>query len=105
MLPPRAPHRVIRNSTYDGWVKAGSPASGKRPGEGEPVVTQADGTVLKRYSDDTPKPGAKGDLEAACHYAGQSTGLVHDVLPAGDLVRRLMAETEAQLSHLRNLVD
>ena len=102
---PRAPHRVIRNSTYDGWIKAGSPPSGKRPGEGEPVVTQADGTVLKRYSDDTPKPGAKGDLEAACHYAGQSTGLVHDVIPAGDLVRRLMAETEAQLSHLRNLVD
>ena len=86
-------------------MAAGSPASGKRPGEGEPVVTQADGTVLKRYSDDTPKPGATGDLEAACHYAGQSTGLVHDVLPAGDLVRRLMAETEAQLSHLRNLVD
>ncbi len=102
---PRAPHRVIRNSTYDRWVAAGSPVSGQRPGEGEPVVRQADGTVLKRYSDDTPKPGATGDLEAACHYAGQSTGLVRDILPAGDLVRRLVAETEAQLSHLRNLTD
>ncbi len=102
---PRAPHRVIRNSTYDRWIAAGSPASGKRPGEGEPVVRQADGTVLKRYSDDTPKPGATGELEAACHYAGQSAGLVRDVMPAGDLVRRLMAETEAQLSHLRNLTD
>ncbi|MEX0807497.1 MAG: nitronate monooxygenase [Dongiaceae bacterium] len=101
---PNAPHRVIRNSTYDTWERAGSPASGQRPGEGEPVVHQPDGTILNRYSDDTPKPGATGDLEAACHYAGQSTGLVRDILPAGDLVRRLVSETEAALAaaaHIR----
>jgi NAD(P)H-dependent flavin oxidoreductase YrpB (nitropropane dioxygenase family) len=97
---PNAPHRIIRNSTYDAWEKAGSPASGQRPGEGEPVVQQADGTILKRYSDDTPKPGATGDLEAACHYAGQSTGLVRDIVPAGELVRRLVSETEAALQSL-----
>jgi nitronate monooxygenase len=101
---PRAPHRVIRNSTYDRWEASGSSPSGQRPGEGEPVVRQADGTVLLRYSDDTSKPGATGDLEAACHYAGQSTGLVHDILPAGDLVLRLVGETEAALAaaaHIR----
>jgi nitronate monooxygenase len=95
---PNAPHRVIRNSTYDGWEAAGRPPSGHRPGEGEPVVHQADGTVLRRYSDDTPKPGATGDLEAACHYAGQSTGLVRDILPAGELVARLVSETESALA-------
>jgi len=101
---PNAPHRVIRNSTYDQWEKAGSPASGQRPGEGEPVVHQPNGTILKRYSDDTPKPGATGDLEAACHYAGQSAGLVRDILPAGDLVRRLVTEAETALAaadHIR----
>lgn len=101
---PKAPHRVLRNSTYDRWEAAGAPPSGQRPGEGEPVVTQPDGTILKRYSEDTPKPGATGDLEAACHYAGQSTGLVHDIVPAGELVRRLVAETEAQLVRTGKLI-
>src|SRR5918995_6595223 len=30
-----APHRVLRNSTYDRWVAAGRPGSGSRPGEGD----------------------------------------------------------------------
>jgi len=30
---PNAPVRVLRNSTYDQWLKAGRPKSGNRPGE------------------------------------------------------------------------
>ena len=95
---PKAPHRVLRNSTYDRWEAAGRPASGRRPGEGEPVARQANGTVLARYSDDGPGPGASGDIEATCLYAGQSAGLVRDILPAGALVKRIAAEAEAALA-------
>ncbi len=102
---PKAPHRVLRNSTYDRWEAAGRPPSGRRPGEGEPVARQSDGTVLLRYSDNGPAPGASGDIEATCHYAGQSAGLVRDILPAGALVKRIVAEAEATLARaaaLRN---
>ncbi|QEX16946.1 2-nitropropane dioxygenase [Hypericibacter terrae] len=95
---PKAPHRVLRNSTYEQWEAAGRPPSGQRPGEGEPVARQPDGTILPRYSDSGPAPGASGDIEATCLYAGQSAGLVHDVLPAGALVKRIVAEAEAALA-------
>jgi len=95
---PKAPHRVLRNSTYDRWESAGRPPSGQRPGEGEPVARQSDGTVLLRYSDSGPAPGASGDIEATCLYAGQSAGLVRDILPADRLVKRIVAEAEAALA-------
>lgn len=94
---PNAPHRVLRNSTYDLWDAAGRPATGRRPEEGSLVARQGDGEALLRYSDNCPKPGATGEIEATCLYAGQSAGLVHDILPAGELVRRIGAEAEAAL--------
>lgn len=100
---PRAPHRVIRNSTYRAWDAAGRPPSGRRPGEGEPVAQQADGAALLRYSDDTAGPGARGEIEATCLYAGQSVGLVRDLPPAGELVRRLVAQSEEALASLARL--
>jgi NAD(P)H-dependent flavin oxidoreductase YrpB (nitropropane dioxygenase family) len=54
--------------------------------------------MLLRYSDNGPAPGASGDIEATCLYAGQSAGLVHDILPAGVLVRRIVAEAEATIA-------
>jgi NAD(P)H-dependent flavin oxidoreductase YrpB (nitropropane dioxygenase family) len=95
---PKAPHRVLRNSTYERWEAAGRPPSGQRPGEGEPVARQPDGTMLLRYSDNGPVPGASGEIEATCLYAGQSAGLVHDIVPAGALVKRIVAEAESALA-------
>jgi len=94
----RAPHRVLRNSTYDRWDAGGCAPSGQRPGEGEEVARQPDGGKLLRYSDDGPKTGATGDIEATCLYAGQSAALVRDVLPAAVLVNRIVAEAEAALA-------
>jgi nitronate monooxygenase len=95
---PNAPHRVLRNSTYDRWDAAGRAPPGRRPGEGEVVARQADGTALLRYSHNGPAPGARGEIEATCLYAGQSAGLVHDIVPAGALVARIVAEAEAALA-------
>ena len=100
---PEAPHRVLRNSTYDLWDAAGRPPSGQRPGENEVVARQPDGTALLRYDDNCPTPGATGEIEATCLYAGQSAGLVHDIVSAGDLVRRIGAEAEAALARAASL--
>jgi nitronate monooxygenase len=94
---PKAPHRVLRNSTYDRWDAAGRPPPGQRPGEDEQVARERDGAALVRYSSTSPKTGASGNIEATCLYAGQSAGLVHDVVPAGVLVRRIVAQAEAAL--------
>jgi NAD(P)H-dependent flavin oxidoreductase YrpB (nitropropane dioxygenase family) len=89
---------VLRNSTFDRWEAAGRPLSGQRPGEGEVLARQPNGTPLPRYSSDSPRPGTSGDVEATCLYAGQSAGLVRDIVPAGALVKRIVAEAEAALS-------
>ena len=100
---PNAPHRVLRNSTYDLWNAAGRPPSGQRPGERDVVAQQLDGAALLRYDDSPASPGATGEIEATCLYAGQSAGLVHDITPAGELVRRIGAETEAALARVNAL--
>lgn len=94
---PAAPHRTLRNSTVRRWEEAGRPAPGSRPGEGEAVAAAPDGTEILRYSSADPELGATGDLEALALYAGQSAGLVHEVLPAGEIVRRIAAEAERVL--------
>jgi nitronate monooxygenase len=88
---PDAPHRVLRNSTYERWDEAGRPATGSRPGEGD-VVAAHRGTTIVRYAADEPRRATTGDLEAMCLYAGQGVGAVTSVEPAAEIVRRIAGE-------------
>ncbi len=89
-----APHRFLRNSTYDSWEQAGCPPSGKRPNEGEVIAHKSDGTPVPRYSSSMPLETMQGEVEGLVHYAGQSAGLVKDIRPAAEIVQRLKWETE-----------
>jgi nitronate monooxygenase len=96
-----APHRVIRNSTVKDWERAGKPEGSDRPNHGEILARDANQQPVVRYSEDTPKHGWTGNLEAAALYAGQSVGLVHDVLPADEIVRKIMLEASAAIQNLK----
>lgn len=96
---PNAPHRALRNSTIMQWEASGFPQTGERPGEGEIIATTADGKPIARYSDVLPQPGMEGDMEALALYAGQSVGLISDIQPAGDVLKRLVDETIQALTH------
>lgn len=95
-----APHRTIRNSTYEAWERAGAPAAGERPGEGEEVARRADGTPIARYSSSTPGVGFDGEIEALSMWAGQGVGLVRRAQPAAEIVREIVEEAEAVLRAL-----
>ncbi|HEY3765719.1 MAG TPA: nitronate monooxygenase [Gaiellales bacterium] len=86
---PDAPHRVLVNSTYTAWRRAGSPPPGARPGEGE-VVGEHEGTPIARYSADDPRRETTGDIEAMCLYAG--TGSIEAIEPAAAVVERIAAD-------------
>ena len=92
-----AAHRVLWNSTVDTWIAAGRPASGGRPGEGEVLARRADGREVVRYSSMSPRDTLEGEIEALSLWAGQGVGLVREILPAGEIVRRTVAEAEALL--------
>ena len=97
---PNAPHRVLHNGTIEAWLEAGSPAPGARPGEGEVLARHADGTEIVRYASMSARTGVEGRIDELALWAGQSVGLVHEVLPAAEIVRRAVAEAEAVLAGL-----
>jgi NAD(P)H-dependent flavin oxidoreductase YrpB (nitropropane dioxygenase family) len=97
---PDAPHRTLRNSTVRAWERAGRPAAPRRPGEGDLIARAPDGSPLYRYGPDAALRGATGDVEALALYAGQSAGLVNDVLPAAAIVDQLIADAATALGRL-----
>ncbi len=95
---PHAPHRVLRNATLEAWEAAGCPPPGARPGEGEAVAYSTTGEPIPRYEDAAPRQGMTGAVEEMALYAGMGVEGVTDLPPAGELVRRLWAETDALLN-------
>jgi NAD(P)H-dependent flavin oxidoreductase YrpB (nitropropane dioxygenase family) len=53
-----------------------------------------------RYSAILPTRDFDGDIEQACLTAGQSAGNIDEVLPAGEIVRRMTSEAKAALNRL-----
>jgi NAD(P)H-dependent flavin oxidoreductase YrpB (nitropropane dioxygenase family) len=94
---PDAPHRTLRNSTVEAWERAGRPAAPHRPGEHDIVAHAPDGRCLYRYGPDPAMGGARGDVEALALYAGQSAGLVTDMLPAAAIVEELTSDAATAL--------
>jgi nitronate monooxygenase len=94
---PDAPHRTLRNSTVDMWEAAGRPPMGERPSEGEHLGSYPDGQPITRYDVGFPRLGASGDVDATALYAGQGTGLLTDIRPAGKIVADLTQEAHTAL--------
>lgn len=97
---PKAPHRILRNKTVEGWETAGRPPSGTRPGEGEVIATSRTAGPIVRYQSYTPGSDTEGDIDAMSLWAGQSVGLVSKLQPAGDIVREIVDEARLILRRL-----
>ena len=99
---PDAAHRILRTAVYDEWERAGRPESGKRPGEGKVVGTLRHAGMemppMVKYTVMPPATCIEGQLEEFAFYAGMSCGLVGDIAPAGEIVRRIAAEARDVIS-------
>ena len=103
---PNAPHRVLRNAIVREWEAAGRPPSGQRPGEGTTVGsrTRAGETwEIPKYASITPTPEYTSDLEYLPFWAGQTCSLIHDIKPAGQIVRDIVAEAEQVIDRLARI--
>lgn len=97
---PDAPHRTLRNATIDAWLAAGSPPPGQRPNEGEVLATRPDGSEVVRYQSVSARNTMSGRIDELSLWCGQGVGLVHEVLPAAEIVRRTVDEAETILARL-----
>jgi len=99
---PDSPHRTLRNGLIDAWEASGRPGPGARAGEGDVVGRTAAGDPISRYQSVSPAEGFEGDVDELPMWAGQSVGALHEVLPAGEIVRAIVAEAEQTLARLRD---
>lgn len=93
---PDQPHRTLANETTRQWEAAGRPDA-DRPGDGDVVAREGDGSPIERYEDALATPDVEGDVEEVPLYAGQSAGLVGDRRPAAAVVESLTEEAAAVL--------
>lgn len=85
--PPHSPHRVLRNPLTEGApAPAGTIA---RLDLGDRMLD------IPAFSSGGPTIHTEGQTELMANYAGQGVALIHEVLPAGAIVERMVAEAEA----------
>ncbi len=90
----KAPHRVLRNSTYRAWESDGCPMVGERPGESEVVSISGSGEPILRYDDAMPRPEITGDWEAMCLYAGTSVEQIRSIKSAEQITSDIWEEAQ-----------
>jgi NAD(P)H-dependent flavin oxidoreductase YrpB (nitropropane dioxygenase family) len=103
---PGLPERALRNATIDAWEAEREPRSrpSDRPVEVIARRPLAGGDLeIPRWWVDTPHVGDVGAVDEMALYAGPAAGLVRDVQPAGEIVRRIAAEAAAVLDSLAAL--
>jgi NAD(P)H-dependent flavin oxidoreductase YrpB (nitropropane dioxygenase family) len=95
---PDAAHRTLRTPLVEEWERAGCPESGRRPREGlssAKLVRPGLELPMANYSVSPPSEDMEGDLGGLAWYAGQSVTQVREILPAGEIVRRIADEARA----------
>jgi nitronate monooxygenase len=98
---PGAPGRTLVNSTWRAWEAAGRPPPGFRPGDGEIIARNPDGTGIERYQATTPRSELTGNVEAMPLWAGQGVGLVTQTRPAAEIVSDLASGAQSAMARFQ----
>jgi NAD(P)H-dependent flavin oxidoreductase YrpB (nitropropane dioxygenase family) len=101
---PEWPGQAMRAIVNDGArVALGREPEAIADAEGEIIgstVLNGQTIPVPRYSAILPTRDFDGDIEQACLTAGQSAGNIDEILPAGEIVRRMTSEAKAALDGL-----
>ncbi|EXC33398.1 putative nitronate monooxygenase [Morus notabilis] len=87
---PNAPHRVLQTPFFNEWKSL----SAHENETNQPVIGQS--TIhgkekeIHRFAGTVPNVTTTGDIESMAMYAGEGVGLIKEILPAGEVVKRLV---------------
>lgn len=87
---PGAPHRVLRTPFFMDWRTLPSDENETN----QPIIGHS--TVhgmekeIHRFAGTVPNPTTTGDIESMAMYAGQGIGLIKEILPAGEVIERIV---------------
>ncbi|KAG5016002.1 hypothetical protein JHK85_022138 [Glycine max] len=87
---PGAPQRVLQTPFYKEWRSLPPHESeANKPVIGHSTINGVD-KEIRRFAGTVPNKTTTGDLESMVMYAGQGVGLIKEILPAGEVVKRLV---------------
>lgn len=89
------PMRVKQNPYVADWES--------RPGDIQPFPIQAGISIQNNAMGGIGGQTENLDPDKSCFAMGQSAGGVHDAPPAGDIVRRIMAEARTAIAHVASI--
>jgi nitronate monooxygenase len=90
--PPRSPVRTLKNSVTEAYR---DDLWGHGPDDfPREVIGHEDQRPIYKFSTDSPLRNMTGDFEAMAPFAGQVCGLIEDICPAGERLRRIVWEAE-----------
>ncbi|XP_038995910.1 NADH:quinone reductase-like isoform X2 [Hibiscus syriacus] len=87
---PGAPHRVLQTPFFCDWKSL--PAEENESNQlviGRSIIHGVEKDI-RRFSGTVPNPTTTGDIESMVMYAGQSVGLIKEIIPAEEVVKRLV---------------
>jgi enoyl-[acyl-carrier protein] reductase II len=103
-LPDFNPMRLIRNTLVREWHDRVAEIDGMANADQPVIGTMELGgecTEMRRFSSLLPVAGTTGDFEQMPLTAGQGLGAIHDILPAGEVIRKLADDALRTLARLR----
>ncbi|CAH9081790.1 unnamed protein product [Cuscuta epithymum] len=88
---PGAPHRVLKTPFFMEWrTLPGHENETSQPIMGYSIIHGRE-KEIRRFAGPVPNGQATGDIESMAMYAGQGVGLIKEILPAGEVVHRLVS--------------
>lgn len=104
---PDAPHFNPMRVLDTGLARefAGREATAPRDLESQPIVATmhvaGEAIALRRFTSFVPTPDTEGRIDELPFLAGQGVGLVRDIVPAGQIIDRMVAEAASALAAIR----
>jgi len=89
---PDAPHRTLKTPFVSEWIPRESEmqdSSRVQPVIGRSIIGGSE-IPVPRFASLPPNRDATGDIESMALLVGKSVGLVHDIRPAGEIVREMV---------------
>lgn len=97
---PDAPHRVLKTPFFNEWRTLPSDVSeADQPIIGHATIHGVEKDI-RRFAGTIPNVTATGDLESMVMYAGEGVGLIKEILPANEVVRRLVEGAQRLIQEL-----
>ncbi|KAM0899093.1 hypothetical protein ACQ4PT_021526 [Festuca glaucescens] len=91
---PGAPQRVLKTPFYVEWKNLPDHETEEtQPIIGHSIIHGVHKDV-RRFAGTVPNATTIGDINSMAMYAGQGVGLITEIIPAGEVVKRLVAEAQ-----------